>query len=272
MLCGACGAWSVDPPQGDDELDSAYGGWYRRPEGRFAGFGDRLLRQTRGSIARRIDRIAPPGPVLDVGAGEGALLDALRARDRVARGIDRHRSHPDVEERDLLDTAGTWAAIVFWHTLEHLRDAGRSLDHAASLLEPRGVLIVTMPNASSLQATVFGDDWFGLDYPRHLVHVPATVLLDRLETLGLSVGRVSYWRGGQVIFGWLHGLTGRLPGHPDLYDAIRRPRARQRPMRSSQRLATLLAAAILFPFALLASTAEVALRRSGTVYVEARRV
>ena len=29
------------------------------------------------------------------------------------------------------------------------------------------------------------------------------------------------------MFGWLHGLVGMLPGHPDLYDAIRRCEARQ---------------------------------------------
>jgi len=29
------------------------------------------------------------------------------------------------------------------------------------------------------------------------------------------------------VFGWVHGLVGKLPGHPDLYDAIRRSEARQ---------------------------------------------
>lgn len=66
-----------------------------------------------------------------------------------------------------------------------------------------------------------------LDLPRHLVHLPSAALIDRLRSLGLAVERISYWRGGQVVFGWLHGLVGMLPGHPDLYDAIRRPEAQQ---------------------------------------------
>ena len=87
-----------------------------------------------------------------------------------------------------------------------------------------------MPNPDSLQARAFGDRWLHLDLPLHLVHVPAPALLARLRALGLRVERVSYLRGGQVVFGWLHGIVGLLPGHPDLYDAIRRPEARRRPL------------------------------------------
>ena len=79
-------------------------------------------------------------------------------------------------------------------------------------------------------------------------------------------------RGGQVVFGWLHGLVGSLPGGPDLYDAIRRPEARRRPLAPRARLATLAAAAALTPAALALTLIEVGLRRGGTVYVEARRV
>jgi hypothetical protein len=84
-----------------------------------------------------------------------------------------------------------------------------------------------VPNAASLQARLFGDRWLALDLPRHLVHISPPALLSQVEALGFRVERVSYLRGGQVLFGWLHGIVGRLPGHPDLYDAIRRGQARQ---------------------------------------------
>jgi SAM-dependent methyltransferase len=270
--CTECGAWSVDPPPHGAELDRAYEGWYRPAGGRFGRFGDALLRHTRGRLARRLDGIAPAGPVLDVGAGEGALLEALRARGRAATGIDRHTSHPRVRDEPLERVGGDWAGIVFWHSLEHLPHAGESLDLAASLLRPGGVLVIAMPNPASLQAAAFGDSWFAIDYPRHLVHVPAPALLTRLGALGLAVERVGYLRGGQVVFGWLHGLVGRLQGHPDLYDAIRRPAARRQPLSMPQRIATLIAAALLLPVAALAAATEALLQRGGTVYVEARRV
>ena len=74
-----------------------------------------------------------------------------------------------------------WAAVVFWHSLEHLPSAGEDLDRAVAGLRPRGVLVIAMPNADSLQARAFGDRWLALDLPRHLVHVPAAALLDRLR-------------------------------------------------------------------------------------------
>lgn len=254
------------------ELEEAYTGWYRPAGGRFGGFGDALLRRTRGRLARRLVRIAPPGPVLDVGAGDGALLDALRERGRRALGIDRRSSHPAIRERDVEEVEGGWAAIVFWHSLEHLPRSGAALGHAVSVLEPGGVLAIAMPNPGSVQAAAFGDRWFALDYPRHLVHVPSAALLERLAELRMAVERVSHLRGGQVVFGWLHGFVGWLPGHPDLYDAIRRPAARRRPMRSARRAATLAAAALLLPWAVLCGLVEATFRRGGTIYVEARRV
>jgi hypothetical protein len=82
---------------------------------------------------------------------------------------------------------------------------------------------------------------------------------------------VSSWRGGQVVFGWLHGMVAVLPGHPDLYDAIRLPEARRRRLSTGVRVLALAAGALLAPLAVITGAAEVAVRRGGTVYVEARR-
>jgi hypothetical protein len=272
VVCAGCGAATTDPLPSDAELERAYGGWYRPPEGRFTGPGDRLLARSRGLLARRLDRIAPPGPILDVGAGEGTLLDALRRTGREAVGLEREATRPDVRGVELSELDGRWAAIVLWHSLEHLREAGAALAHAAGLLVDGGVLAIAMPNTASLQARAFGDRWLALDRPRHLVHVTAPALVGRLEQLGLRVERVSHVRGGQVVFGWLHGLVGSLPGRPDLYDALRRPQARSHPISAPRRAGTVAAGVALAPLAAAAAAVEVAAGRGGSVYVEARRV
>jgi SAM-dependent methyltransferase len=272
VRCAACGAWTIEPAPTEGDLERAYAGWYRPAGGRFAGFGDALLGRLRARLAARLDRRAPAGRVLDVGAGEGALLDALRSRGRDVLGIDRAASHPSVREMELAEVEGEWAAIVFWHSLEHLPRAGAGLDRAASILVPGGVLAIAMPNSSSFQARVFGERWFAVDFPRHLVHVPSSALLGRLRRLGMKAERVSYWRGGQVAFGWLHGFVGWLPGRPNLYDAIRRQAAREDPMPALARMLALAAAVLLLPAALLCAAVEIACRQGGTVYVEARLV
>lgn len=270
-LCPHCGAATTDPWPDAAALERAYAGWYRPASGRFAGPGDRLLRRTRGQLAGRLARIAPPGTVLDVGAGDGVLLDALRARGRKAIGLERVSTRADVHALDLEELDERFAAIVFWHSLEHLPAPSRALRRAAELLLPRGVIVIALPNAGSLQAKVFGDDWLALDLPRHLVHLPADALLARLSALGLQVERVSHLRGGQVVFGWLHGLVGMLPRVPDLYDALRRPAARQQAVDSRGRAVALAAAAVMLPAALALAGLEAALRRGGSIYVEARK-
>lgn len=268
--CPACGAATTDPWPDSVELDEAYAR-YRPETGRFSGLGDALLRLTRARLAGRVDRLAPSGRVLDVGAGDGTLIDSLRARGRDALGLERASRHEAVQEAGITEVEGEWAAVVFWHSLEHLPTPGGDIDRAASQLCPGGVLMVALPNTDSLQARLFGDRWLHLDLPRHLVHLPAGALIERLRALGLEVTRVSHWRGGQVVFGWLHGWVGWLPGRPDLYDAIRTPRARSRPMAARSRALALGVATLLLVPAAVATAVEIAARRGGTVYVEARR-
>jgi len=279
--CPTCGVGVTRPRPSDDELAAAYGTAYRPADGRFVGVTDALLRRTRGALAGRIDAIAPPGRVLDIGAGDGTLLAALRAKGREAVGLERAASEAGhagaaasgdgVMQADVGDLDGGWAAIVLWHSLEHLPDPARVLAAAAERLAPGGVLIVAVPNLDSLQARAFGDRWLALDLPRHLVHLPARKLIERLESLSLHVERVSHWRGGQVAFGWLHGLVAALPGHRDLYDALRLPEARLSSQSPGERRAALALGALCAPVALAGAAVEIAVRHGGSVHVEARR-
>lgn len=272
--CGRCGVATTSPWPSDAQLGEAYADWYRPANGRFSGLGDKLLRRSRSALADRLHRVLPHGPVLDVGAGDGTLVRAFVRHGREAVGVDPYASanHPHVRDVELEEMDGNWSAVIFWHSLEHLREPVRALRHAAALATPGGVLVVAVPNAASLQARTFGDRWLHLDVPRHLVHISPPALVSAIEAAGFRVMRVSYLRGGQVVFGWLHGLVGKFfPGHPDLYDAIRRSEARQAAQSPLFRLYTLAAAVITLPAALVATGFEVAARAGGTIYVEARR-
>ena len=229
-------------------------------------------------LAGRLDRLAPPGPILDVGSGEGALLEALTARGRAAVGLEQGdqaaRSRLDVRPVEIVDfddRPGEWAAVVFWHTLEHLRDPRRAISQASRLLAPSGLLVIAVPNRDSWQARALKDRWLALDLPRHLVHLPARALVEGVQDCGLTIERISYWRGGQVVFGWLHGLVSALPSHPNLYDAIRQTEARTETMSPTRRTTTLAAGTVLAPVAATLAGAEVAARAGGSIYIEARK-
>ncbi|MDR0346377.1 MAG: class I SAM-dependent methyltransferase [Nocardiopsaceae bacterium] len=271
IWCARCGVATTSPWPSASQLDEAYGSWYRPEAGRFSGIGDAVLRRTRGALATRLNRVLPPGPVLDVGAGDGTLVRAFLRLGREAVGLEPHASGPHLRSTEIGEMSGDWAAVIFWHSLEHLHRPAAALTHAAGLLVPGGRLVIAVPNAASLQARAFGDRWFALDLPRHLVHLSPPALLSKIEGLGLAAERVSYLRGGQVVFGWVHGLAGLLPGQPDLYDVIRRDEARSSALGPARRGYALAAAAGAVPLALAGAAVEVAARSGGTIYVQARR-
>lgn len=271
--CPGCGCATTDPIPDPASLDAAYGDWYWPASGtRFGPLGDRLLQRARASMAARIDEVAPPGPVLDVGAGEGTLIDALKARGREASGLERLPSREDIRDLTIFEVDGPYAAIVFWHSLEHLPDAGATITEAARKLKPGGMIFIAVPDLASRQAGRFGDRWLHLDLPRHLVHLRSDALVGGLGERGFEVGEVSPVRGGQIVIGWLDGFVTGLPGGLNLYQALRRRQARRIRMGPLRRLASIGAGVLLFPLALVCAAAEVRSGRSGTVYVEGRLV
>ena len=103
IRCASCGAATTDPWPSEEELGAAYGDLVPARAREALRFG----RATRSSAApaacspRRIDAIAPPGPVLDVGAGDGTLVDALRDRGREAIGLERNAAREDFRDQPL---------------------------------------------------------------------------------------------------------------------------------------------------------------------------
>ncbi len=271
VRCSQCGVATTNPWPSDAQLAEAYGHWYRPKSGRFSCLGDKLLQRVRAALANRLHRLLPPGPVLDVGAGDGNLVEAFVRLGREAVGLEPYGSGPHIRQAEVEEVDGSWSAVIFRHSLEHVRRPARALIHAAGLVAPGGKLIVAVPNATSIQARAFGDRWFALDLPRHLTHISPAALVSKIQEAGLQVESVSYYRGGQVVFGWVHGLVGLLPGHPDLYDAIRRTEAQSVQQSLPMRLYALAAGVAVLPAALVASAIEVATRSGGTVCVEARR-
>ena len=229
-----CGAATTDPWPTADELEAAYGDWYRPAGGKplLLRAATRSSGRTRGAARRPLDSIAPPGPVLDVGAGDGTLLDALRRHGREATGLERESMRADFLDEPLEDVerrlgGGRVLALARAPAGSRRGDSRRP----PGCSRPGGVIVVAVPNSDSLQARLFGDRWLHLDLPRHLVHLSAASLRHGPGADGFAIERVSLPRGGQIVIGWLDGLVGSLPGDPDLYQALRRPAGRKQPHR-----------------------------------------
>ena len=85
----------------------------------------------------------PPARVLEIGAGDGALAGALRDAGYEVTAIDpKAQDGTGVEQRTLLEQAGTFDAAVAIVSLHHVEPLAESCAHLAGLLVPGGTLVV----------------------------------------------------------------------------------------------------------------------------------
>ena len=128
-----------------------------------------------------------PGRLLDYGCGTGHFLAGAKQAGWQVTGLEpndraRHeaaaRVGQPIEAPAALATLapGSFDVITLWHVLEHVHTLNETLAQLAAALRPGGRLLIAVPNAASLDAQHYRQDWAAYDVPRHLYHfVPATM-------------------------------------------------------------------------------------------------
>jgi len=113
--------------------------------------------------ARIVEKVLPyadEGAWLDIGFGNGSLLFTAQEYGFTPVGTDLRASNVETLQRlgvqghcaDLLslDAPGAFRVISMADVLEHMPFPKQGLTHAHTLLEPGGVLFLSMPNLDSL--------------------------------------------------------------------------------------------------------------------------
>jgi SAM-dependent methyltransferase len=86
---------------------------------------------------------APPGRVLEIGAGDGALAEALRTVGHDVVAIDPAAADgTGVEPVPLLEASGAFDAAIAVVSLHHVEPLAESCEHLASLVRPGGRLLI----------------------------------------------------------------------------------------------------------------------------------
>ena len=202
MRCPICGLARTEP-QIPVEARARY---YAPEAGAGAGKARRIvLYQSR--LAVRLDKALPSDGgrrVLDVGCGEGVFLALMRERGWQAVGVElgeesariaREERGLDVRTGDLfsLDAEpSSFDAVVMSHVLEHLPDPVGALARVRELLEPGGMLMLSLPNYRCLESRVFRGNWFPWCLPPHLYHFDVRSVRMALERVGLEVVRITF--------------------------------------------------------------------------------
>lgn len=121
----------------------------------------------------------PEGKVLEIGCGNGNLLNHLATLGWQVQGIEPDRKAAEISRRRNLPVMcgelsehsfapQSFDAIIMSHVIEHIADPIRLLQTCRQILKPGGRLVMLTPNLSSLGYLWFGRDWLHLDPPRHL--------------------------------------------------------------------------------------------------------
>lgn len=144
------------------------------------------------------------GRLLDFGIGDARFLRLQRDRGWNVAGVDFNDTVVQwAREEDGIDAeAGTWPSesepmagrqfdmMTAWHVLEHLPDPRGWIASAVDRLAPGGMLLLCCPDADSWAFKRFGEDWFGLDVPRHFNHFKKQDLAKLMRDAGLEVVRI----------------------------------------------------------------------------------
>jgi len=168
VICQACGFLHRQEPWGAEEAAEFYRKASREYD-RIYGY-DRLhgeyVQKVQAAQARRrvrwLAEWAPAGArVLDVGCGNGAFVAAAREAGYAAEGMELDEAAvAEAQGRGLpvrlasfeaYDAApGSFAALGMFDVLEHAGDLRGFLARARELLAPEGVLLVEVPEASTV--------------------------------------------------------------------------------------------------------------------------
>jgi len=129
----------------------------------------------------------PPGRLLELGCASGSFLHKMALKGWEVQGIEISEkpaqaaidSGYDVHI-GALETApapdNTFDLIVGWMVLEHLHDPGKCLLKLREWANPEAWLVLSVPNAGSLEFKIFKDKWYSLHLPNHLYHfTPLTI-------------------------------------------------------------------------------------------------
>jgi SAM-dependent methyltransferase len=143
--------------------------------------------------------------MLEFGCSHGAFLQAMAEKGWTVMGVEPSlaaasiaRGHDlNVQARSLEEAEcepGTLDLVVGWMALEHLHDPVAALKKLHVWARPAAWLVVSVPNAASMDFVLFRENGFAVQAPTHLYHFTPATIERVLESCGWRVERIIHQR------------------------------------------------------------------------------
>lgn len=140
------------------------------------------------------------GNILDIGAGTGAFLNAMKMSgwnctgtepEETARNKAKELYGLDLKNAEaLFSLPEGFDAITMWHVLEHVHQLHEYITQLKALLKEDGKLFIAVPNYTSEDAKIYGEYWAAYDVPRHLYHFSPKSMKILLNEHGLELKNI----------------------------------------------------------------------------------
>ena len=122
--------------------------------------------------------------LLDVGAGTGDFLLVAKSKGWKTSGTEPNPYARDKAGQKGLElqkdmdafSAESYEVITLWHVLEHIPDLEEQIQSILNVLDPKGTLVIAVPNFNSYDAKHYKEYWAAYDVPRHLWHFSKTAI------------------------------------------------------------------------------------------------
>lgn len=129
--------------------------------------------------------------LLDVGCASGALLEVAKSYGYSIYGIELNKKYAQIAKTNTKAeiyigpfennkfASNFFDAIVFFDSLEHMRDLNLVVKKAYQLLRPNGVLVISTPDTESLSFKLLGKSWphFKMEHLYYFNNNALTILL-----------------------------------------------------------------------------------------------
>lgn len=139
--------------------------------------------------------------ILDYGCGTGEFLNTCKKAGMETTGIEpeeRARMFAiknfqlNIQSPEAISSFNSEAfdIVTLWHVLEHIHRLKGFMGELKRITKGRGVVIIAVPNLTSLDANIYKEFWAAYDLPRHLYHFSPKDIQKLFSEFGFDIENV----------------------------------------------------------------------------------